>query len=67
MLAAVRDSYWCKAVGCHPEPALMTPIDVQAAASGKVQPLEGFDIGRALAAADKRLVLLPEARYISHP
>ena len=45
----------------------MAPLDVQAAASGKVQPMEGFDIRRALAAADKRLILLPEARYISHP
>lgn len=62
MLAAVRDSHWCRAVGCHPEPALMTPIDVQVAASGKVQPLEGFDVARALAAAERRLLLLPKSR-----
>ena len=65
MLAAVRDSYWCKAVGCHPEPALMTPISVQVAASGKVQPMDGFDIKRALAAAEARVVLLPGARCVS--
>lgn len=62
MLAAVRDSHWCRAVGCLPEPALMTPIDVQVAASGKVQPMTGFDVERALATAERRLVLLPEAR-----
>ena len=62
MLAAVRDSYWCKAVGCHPEPALMTPISVQVAADGTVQPMDGFHIKRALAAAEARAMLLPEAR-----
>lgn len=62
MLAAVRDSYWCKAAACHPEPALMMPITVQVAASGTVQPMDGFYINRALAAAEARAVLLPEAR-----
>lgn len=42
----------------------MTPINVQVAASGKVQPMDGFDIKRALAAAEARVVLLPEARYV---
>lgn len=40
----------------------MTPINVQVAASGKVQPMDGFDIKRALAAAEARAMLLPEAR-----
>ena len=62
MLAAFRDSYWCKAVQCHPEPALMTPINVQVAAGGQVHPMDGFDIKRALAAAEARAMLLPEAR-----
>ena len=62
MLAALRDAHWCKAVGCHPEPGLMTPISLEAAATGAVTPMEGYDIERALAAAERRLLLEPEAR-----
>lgn len=62
MLAAVRDGHWCKAVGCHPEPGLMTSISLQTVAIGKVQPVNGYDISRALAAAERRLFLLPESR-----
>ena len=62
MLAAVRDAHWCRAVGCHPEPGLMTPIDLQTVATGKVQPMNGCDVSRALASAERRLFLLPESR-----
>ena len=62
MLTALRDSHWCRAVGCQAEPALMKPISPQAAASGAVAPMQGYDIERALAAAERRLVLLPSSR-----
>ncbi len=41
----------------------MIPITLDAAASGTVQPMHGFDIARALAAAERRLFLLPDSRY----
>lgn len=63
LLAALRDSHWCKAVDCQSEPGLMIPISLGVAASGTVQPMHGFDIARALAAAERRLFLLPESRY----
>ena len=67
MLAALRDSHWCKALECSPQPGLMTPINLEVAASGAVQPLQGFDIARALAAAERRLFLLPHSRcYSTH-
>lgn len=62
MLAALRDSHWCKAVDCQSEPGLMTPITLEVAASNAVGPLHGFDIARALAAAERRLFLLPDSR-----
>lgn len=40
----------------------MTPISVQVATDGIVQPMNGFNIKRALAAAEARAMLLPEAR-----
>jgi len=64
LLAALRDSHWCKAVDCQSEPGLMIPISLDVAASGSVQPMHGFDIARALAAAERRLFLLPDSRYI---
>ena len=64
LLAALRDSHWCKAVDCQSEPGLMIPITLDIAASGSVQPMHGFDIARALAAAERRLFLLPDSRYI---
>ena len=63
LLAALRDSHWCKAVDCQSEPGLMVPISLEVAASGSVQPMHGFDIARALAAAERRLFLLPDSRY----
>ncbi len=39
------------------------PYQSEVAASGIVQPMHGFDIARALAAAERRLFLLPESRY----
>ena len=62
MLAPLRDSHWCKAVGCQSEPGLMTPITLGVAADEAVGPLHGFDIARALAAAERRLFLLPDSR-----
>ncbi|DBA77701.1 TPA: hypothetical protein ACH3X2_008400 [Trebouxia sp. C0005] len=64
LLAALRDSHWCKAVDCQSEPGLMIPISLGVAASGTVQPMHGFDIARALAAAERRLFLLPESREV---
>ena len=40
----------------------MTPISVESAASGALTPMQGFDIERALAAAERCLFLQPEAR-----
>lgn len=64
LLAALRDSHWCKAVDCQSEPGLMIPISLDIAASGTVQPMHGFDIARALAAAERRLFLLPDSREV---
>ena len=63
MLAALRDSHWSRAVDCPSEPGLMTNISLDIAASGAVQPMHGFDIARSLAAAERRLFLLPDSRY----
>ena len=41
----------------------MTNISLDIAASGAVQPMHGFDIARSLAAAERRLFLLPDSRY----
>ena len=64
LLAALRDSHWCKAVDCQSEPGLMIPITLDIAANGSVQPMHGFDIARALAAAERRLFLLPDSRHV---
>jgi hypothetical protein len=64
LLAALRDSHWCRALDCQSEPGLMIPITLEVAANGSVQPMHGFDIARALAAAERRLFLLPDSRYI---
>lgn len=31
LLATLRDSHWCAAVGCQPEPGLMVPISIATA------------------------------------
>ncbi|DBB00582.1 TPA: hypothetical protein ACH3X3_002277 [Trebouxia sp. C0006] len=64
LLAALRDSHWCRALDCQSEPGLMIPITLEVAANGSVQPMHGFDIARALAAAERRLFLLPDSREV---
>ncbi|KAK9829669.1 hypothetical protein WJX72_007262 [[Myrmecia] bisecta] len=64
LLAALRDAYWAQAVGCCPEPALMTPISVATAAAGRVGPLKGLAIQRAIAASERRMLLLPDDKEV---
>jgi hypothetical protein len=60
----LRDCHWAKAAGCSPTPAFLTPLDVETALSGRVQVQQGgYSITRALAAAEKRLLLLPDDRW----
>jgi hypothetical protein len=65
LLGALQDAHWARAVDCRPEPGLMVPIDPRTASSGRVCPsdLDAFETSRALAAAERRTVLLPRCRW----
>ena len=65
LLSGLRDVHWCKAVGCMPEPGLMTPLSVESALSGKVPTFQGYQIQRAIAAAERIQLLNPDDRYAS--
>jgi hypothetical protein len=64
LLADLLDCHWARAARCSAKPALMTPLDVETVLSGRV-PVQGggYSIARALAAAEKRLLLLPGDRW----
>lgn len=62
LLGGLRDVHWAKAVGCQPEPGLLTPISVETAMSGEVPTLKGFQIQRAVAAAERTHFLHPSDR-----
>jgi hypothetical protein len=64
LLVDLRDCHWAKAAGCSPKPAFLTPLDAETALAGRVRVQQGgYSITRALAAAEKRLLLLPEDRW----
>ncbi|GLI67606.1 hypothetical protein VaNZ11_011851 [Volvox africanus] len=64
LLGELRDTHWVGAVGCSPLPGSMTPLTVETALANKaVIPTSGVraaSLRRALAAAEKRLWLLPQ-------
>ena len=62
LLTSLRDAHWAEALGCFPEPGLMLSISLAMAADGAVQPMHGYHITRALAAAERRFFLLPDSR-----
>ncbi|KAK9821466.1 hypothetical protein WJX81_006037 [Elliptochloris bilobata] len=59
LLAQLRDAHWARAVGCRAEPGWLLPLAVGTALEGRVGPLAGTDIRRAIAAAERRTALLP--------
>lgn len=62
LLGVLRDAHWCQAVGCRPEPALMTPISLATACRGDMGMLDlGYHLQRAIAAAERQALLLPES------
>ena len=62
LLGVLRDTHWCHAVKCKPEPAFMTPISLATACRGDLGTLDlGYDLQRAIAAAERRALLLPES------
>ena len=64
LLGVLRDAHWCQAVHCKAEPALMTPISLATACSGAVRNLGlSYDLQRAIAAAERQAVLLPDSGY----
>lgn len=68
VLGDLRDSHWSRAVGCSPSPGLMTPINLDLALGIGQQQAGGLhyhSARRALAAAEKRLCLLPDDRWVS--
>eukprot|EP00198_Chlamydomonas_reinhardtii_P000982 XP_001690317.1 predicted protein [Chlamydomonas reinhardtii] len=64
LLGELRDAHWAAAAGCPPNPGSMTPLSAASALENKVQvPGSGVraaSLRRALAAAEKRLWLLPD-------
>ena len=60
----IRDAHWAKALGCPPEPGLMTPISISTLLYQGVRQLEGYQAQRAMAAARRALELCPEDRYL---
>ncbi|EFJ46581.1 hypothetical protein VOLCADRAFT_93041 [Volvox carteri f. nagariensis] len=66
LLGELRDVHWAAAVGCSPQPGSMTPLTARTALENMVSiPTSGVraaSLRRALAAAEKRLWLLPGDR-----
>jgi hypothetical protein len=60
LLAEIQHAHWCAAVGCSPKPAFMTSLTARTAVAQHVQTLNGCEIERATAAAQKRGALLPQ-------
>lgn len=56
----LRDSYWARSLGCSPSPASITPLSLDTALQqNAVQVRSRHSLLRAVAAAEKRLLLLP--------
>eukprot|EP00195_Chlamydomonas_chlamydogama_P017461 CAMPEP_0202915854 /NCGR_PEP_ID=MMETSP1392-20130828/66889_1 /ASSEMBLY_ACC=CAM_ASM_000868 /TAXON_ID=225041 /ORGANISM="Chlamydomonas chlamydogama, Strain SAG 11-48b" /LENGTH=357 /DNA_ID=CAMNT_0049608047 /DNA_START=29 /DNA_END=1098 /DNA_ORIENTATION=- len=62
LLGDLRDSHWARAVGCSPTPASMVPLSLDTALANKASVVNPHSARRALAAAEKRLWLLPDDR-----
>lgn len=62
LLSGLRDLHWCKAVGCRTERALTTPLSLKTAISGAVSSRRGYQIERAIAAAERCSWVLPADR-----
>lgn len=60
LLAGLRDAHWAAATGSRPEPALLLPLTPATALAGPQRPLAPFALARALAAAERRCIVLPQ-------
>ncbi|KAG2501503.1 hypothetical protein HYH03_000011 [Edaphochlamys debaryana] len=64
LLGELRDAHWAAAAGCSPSPGSMTPLSADTALGNKVTVpgtgVRAASLRRALAAAEKRLWLLPD-------
>ncbi|KAF8058126.1 hypothetical protein HT031_005786 [Scenedesmus sp. PABB004] len=59
LLAELQRAHWCAAVGCSATPLLAVPLTAATAVGQRVRQLQGGSIERAVAAAAKRVALLP--------
>lgn len=65
LLADLRDLHWAKAVRCRTELSLMIPISVETVLSGDVSFLHGYQIQRAVAAAERACKVYP-SKWVIH-
>ena len=59
LLGDLRDLHWAKAVRCGTEHSSMTPISAETVLSGDVPHLHGYQIQRAVAAAERAWKVCP--------
>ena len=64
LLTGLRDLHWCKAIGCRTERALTIPLSLDVVMHGNVPKRRGYQIERAIAAAQRCCLVLPNARSI---
>lgn len=62
LLTGLRDLHWCKAIGCRTERALTIPLSLDIVMHGSVPKRQGYQIERAIAAAQRCCLVLPDDR-----
>ena len=67
LLSGLRDLHWCKAIGCRTERALTIPLSLDSVMHGNIPKRQGYQIERAIAAAQRCCLIMPNDRLVCIP